>query len=152
MRKLNNMDKAQVLKKKCDDWTNLYHKTLKRLEAIIDMQKQVKKMIKIAIKVNTTIIKMEGIILKASINNQIMNTTNILRISEDLQNLIQYDIENRVYQIQRMLADELDAYKGRENLYMNNNIQEIQELYKEEEQRKEERTIKDKEFILVKPY
>ena len=38
-----------------------------------------------------------------------------------------------VYQIQRMLADELDRYKGRGNQYVDNNIQEIQELYREEE-------------------
>ena len=42
-----------------------------------------------------------------------MNTMNILGISEDLQNLIQCDMENQTYQIQRMLADELDAYKGK---------------------------------------
>jgi len=31
-----------------------------------------------------------------------------------------------------MLADELDKYKGRDNAYMNDNIQEIQDLYKDE--------------------
>jgi len=35
-----------------------------------------------------------------------------------------------------MLADELDVYKGKENRYMNENIQEIQELYADEEQKK----------------
>jgi len=40
-RKLNNMDEARVFKKEHDDWTKLYHKTLKRLETIIDVQKQV---------------------------------------------------------------------------------------------------------------
>ena len=38
--------------------------------------------------VNTTITEMEETILKASINNRMMNVTNILEISEDLQNLI----------------------------------------------------------------
>ena len=32
----------------------------------------------------------------------------------------------------RLLAHELDKYKGRGNDYMNENIKEIQELYKEE--------------------
>ena len=41
-----------------------------------------------------------------------MNTTNILGVSEDLQYLIQSNMENQVFQIQRILADELDAYKG----------------------------------------
>jgi len=36
-RKLNNMDQAQVMKKKREDWTRLYHKTLKGLETMIDM-------------------------------------------------------------------------------------------------------------------
>jgi len=43
---------------------------------------------------NTTITEIEGNILKASINNQIMNVMNILSISEDLQTLIQSDMEN----------------------------------------------------------
>ena len=51
-----------------------------------------------------------------------------------------------------MLADELDAYKERENTYMNNNIWEIQDLYKGEEEKKEKGKIEDKEVILVKPY
>ena len=38
-RQLNNMNKAKVFKKKQNDWTSLYHKILKGLEAIIDMQK-----------------------------------------------------------------------------------------------------------------
>ena len=66
-----------------------------------------------------------------------MNVMNILGISEDLWNLIQYDMENRMYQIQWMLADELDVYKGRGNKYVNDNIKEIQDLYRDEEQRKE---------------
>ena len=37
-----------------------------------------------------------------------------------------------------MLADELDVYKGRGNAYVDNNIQEIHNLFKEEENRKEE--------------
>ena len=34
-------------------------------------------------------------------------------------------MEDQVFQIQRMLADELDIYKGRINQYVENNIQEI---------------------------
>ena len=37
-----------------------------------------------------------------------------------------------------MLANELDRYKGRGNFYMDENIQEIQELYMNEEQQKKE--------------
>ena len=38
-RKLNNMDEAKLFKKEHDDWTKLYHKTLKEVEAIIDVQR-----------------------------------------------------------------------------------------------------------------
>jgi len=72
-------------------------------------------MMKIAEEANTTITEMEETILKASINNRTTNVMNILGISEDLQYLIQSNIEDQVYQIQRMLADELDAYSGQEN-------------------------------------
>jgi len=51
-----------------------------------------------------------------------------------------------------MLADKLNAYKGRGNTYVDNNIQEIQNLFKEEESKKEEGQVEDKEVILVKQY
>jgi len=51
-----------------------------------------------------------------------------------------------------MLADELDAYKEKGNVYMDSNIQEIQELYKDKEVKKEEGRIEDEEVILIKPY
>jgi len=62
----------------------LYHKILKGIEAMINMQKMLKDMKKIAEETNTTIIEMEGMILIASINNQVINTMNIMQISEDL--------------------------------------------------------------------
>jgi len=52
------------------------------------------------------------------------------------------------------LADELDAYSERENQYVDNNIKEIQELYKDMEQKKESRKgrVEDEEVILIKLY
>ena len=38
-RKLNNMEKARIMKEERNDWTKIYHKILKRLETIIDVQK-----------------------------------------------------------------------------------------------------------------
>ena len=93
-RKLNNMDKARLFKKKHDNWSQLYHKMLKELEAMIDVQRQVKDIMKIAEEMNITIMEMEGMILKASINHRTMNVTNILGISEDLQYLIQSNMED----------------------------------------------------------
>jgi len=110
-RRLNNMNEVQAMKKEQDDWIELYHKTMKELEAMIDMQKQVRKMMKIAGEANITIIEIESNILKASINNQTINTTNIAGILEDLWYLIQNNIKDWVFQIQRMLADKLNIYK-----------------------------------------
>ena len=93
------MDETRVFKKEWDDWTQLYYKMLKGLEAMTDVQKQVWEMMKMAEEVNTMITEIKGTILKASISNRMTNATNILGISEDLQNLIQYNIENRTYQI-----------------------------------------------------
>jgi len=51
-----------------------------------------------------------------------------------------------------MLVDKLNAYKGKEKICVDDNIWEIQDLYKEENVKKEEGRIKDEEVILVKPY
>ena len=125
---------------------------LKEIEKMIDVQKIVKDMMKITEKANMMIMEIKRTILKASINNQTMNVMNILRILEDLWYLIQSNMKDQTFQIQRILADELDAYRGRENSYVNNNIQEIQKLYKDKEQKKKEGTIEDKKVILIKPY
>ena len=90
------MDQAQVIKREQEDWTKLYHKTLKGIEAIIDVQRMLKDMKKIA---------------------------------EDLWYLVQSDMDEWAFQVQRMLADELDHYKGKGNDYVDGNIKEIQELY-----------------------
>ena len=108
-------------------------------------------MLKIAAEMNTTMMEMEDSILTASINNRTVNATNIVGVPEDLQYLIQSDIENWVFQIQRMLANELDVYKEWGNKYVDEHIQEIQDLYKENEDKKEER-VEDEEVILIKPY
>jgi len=93
-RQLNNMDEARIFKKEQDDWTRLHHKMLKGLEAMIDVQKQVQDMMKIAGEANTTITEIEETIIKASINNRTTNTTNILGILEDLRYLIQSNMED----------------------------------------------------------
>jgi len=66
--------------------------------------------------------------------------------------LVQSDIDDRAFQVQRMLANELDHYKGKGNNYVDSNIKEIQELYMEEEKKEEKGTIENEEVILVCPY
>jgi len=72
------------MKKEREDWTRLYHKTLKGLEMMIDIQRMVKDIKKLAEETNTILTEIEGTILTASINNRVMNATNITQISEDL--------------------------------------------------------------------
>ena len=83
-RKLNNIDQAQVIKKEREDWTRLYHKTLKGIEVMIDVQRMLKDMKKIAEEMSTTVTEIKGTILTASTNNWTMNATNITQIAEDL--------------------------------------------------------------------
>jgi len=83
-RKLNNMDQAQVMKREREDWERTYHKTLKGLEVMIDIQWIMKDMKKLAEETSITITEMEGMILMASINNQTTNAMNITQIAEDL--------------------------------------------------------------------
>jgi len=150
-RKLNNMDQAQIMKREREDWERLYHKTLKGIEAMIDVQRVMKDMKKLAGEVGTTVTEMEGNILMASIDNHTTNATNITQIAEDLHYLTQSDMDDRAFQIQR-LADELDRYKGRGNSYVDVNIREIQELYMDGETKREEGRVENEEVILIRPY
>ena len=96
------------MKREREDWERLYHKTLKGIEAMIDVQRAMKDMKKLAEEAGTTIAEIEGVILMASINNQTMNAMDITQMAEDLHYLIQSDMDDRVFQIQRRLTDELD--------------------------------------------
>ena len=78
------MDQAQVMKREREDWSRLYHKTLKGIEAMINVQRMLKDMKKIAEETSTTVAEMERMILSASINNRTINATNITQIAEDL--------------------------------------------------------------------
>ena len=66
------------MKKEREDLMRLYHKTLKGIETMIDVQRMMKDMKKIAKETNMTVTEMEGTILMASINNQTTNATNIM--------------------------------------------------------------------------
>ena len=57
------------MKRKREDWTRLYYKTLKGIEVMIDVQRMVKDLKKIAEETNMMITEIEGTILMASINN-----------------------------------------------------------------------------------
>jgi len=124
-RKLNNMDQAQVMKREREDWSRLYHKTLKGVETIIDVQRMAKDIKRLAEETNTILMEIEEMVLAASINNRVINATNIMQISEDLWQLVQSDMDNRAFQVQRMLANELDHYKGKGNDYVDSKIKEI---------------------------
>jgi len=65
-RKINNMDQALVMKREREDWTRLYHKMLKELETMIDIQRMTKDIKKLAEEANTILTEVEGTILMAS--------------------------------------------------------------------------------------
>ena len=102
------MDQAQIIKRERKDWLRLYYKTLKGLETMIDVQGLVKDIKKLAEEADTIMTEVERSILTASINNWVINTTNITQISEDLRYLVQSNMDKQIFQIQRMLADKLD--------------------------------------------
>jgi len=81
------------MKKEREDWTRLYHKMLKGLETMIDVQRMVKDIKRLVEEVNAIITEVEGSVLMASINNRTTNATNIAQILEDLQYLVQSDID-----------------------------------------------------------
>ena len=152
-RKLNNMDQTQVMKREREDWMRLYHKTLKELETMIDVQRMVKDIKRIAEEANIMITEVKGLVLMASINNRTMNATNIVQISENLWYLVQNNMDEQAFQIQRMLDDKLDWYKKRGNSYVDDNIWEIQELYIDEEQQEKSKwKVEEEEVILIKSY
>ena len=140
------------MKREREDWTRLYHKMLKEIEVMIDVQRMVKNLKKIAEEMSMTVTEMEGTILTASINNQTINAMNITQMVEDLWYLIQSDMDDQAFQVQRMLADELDQYKGKGNSYVEENIREIQELYMDKEEKRDDGRVEDEEVILIKPY
>ena len=63
---------------------------------------------RLAEETSTTVAEMEGTILIASINNRTTNAMNIIQMAEDLQYLVQSNMDNRAFQIQRMLANKLN--------------------------------------------
>ena len=72
------------MKKEREDWMRTYHKILKGIEIMIDVQRMLKDIKRMAEEANTTITEVEGSILTASVNNRTINTINIFQISEDL--------------------------------------------------------------------
>jgi len=92
-RKLNNMDQAQVMKRERENWLILYYKTLKEIETMIDVQRMVKDIKRMAEEANTMITEIEGSILMTSTNNRTTNATKITQISKDLQYLVQSDMD-----------------------------------------------------------
>ena len=94
---------------------------------------QLQNIIKLAEEANTQIAKIKSTILQASDNHQIQTARYIFSITEDLQNIVQSNMENQVYYIQKLLVDKLDKYKGKGNNYTEEHIKEIQDVYKQED-------------------
>ena len=68
-------------------------------------------------------------------------------------------MENQAYYIQQLLVNKLDNCKGKGNEYVEGNIKEIQDAYKQEdlEMKKQEpskgkQQVQDEEVLLYRPY
>jgi len=81
------------MKKKREDWMRLYHKILKGIEMMIDVQRMVKEIKRMAEEANMMITEIEESVLMASINNRTINAMNIVQILEDLQYLVQSNMD-----------------------------------------------------------
>ena len=57
------------MKREREDWSRLYHKTLKGLEMMIDVQRMVNDIKRLAEETNTILMEIEEIVLMTSINN-----------------------------------------------------------------------------------
>ena len=57
------------MKREREDWTRLYHKTLKGIEAMIDVQRMTKDIKKLVEEMNTILTEIEGMVLTVSNNN-----------------------------------------------------------------------------------
>jgi len=113
------------------DWTKKYHKVIQGIERMVDMQMQLQNIMKLAEEANIQITEIKFTILQTSNNYQMQTAGDIFSISEDLQNIIQSDMENQVYHIQKLLADKLDNCKEKGNNYVKEHIKEIQDAYKQ---------------------
>ena len=71
----------------------LYHKILKGIEMMIDVQRMVKEIKRMAEEANMMITEIEESVLMASINNRTINAMNIVQILEDLQYLVQSNMD-----------------------------------------------------------
>ena len=85
------------MKREREDWTRLYHKTLKGIEVMIDVQRMTKDIKKLAEETNTILTEIKGTVLTVSNNNRVTNATNLTQISEDLRYLVQSDIDDRAF-------------------------------------------------------
>ena len=123
---------------------------------MVNIQLQFQNIIKLAEKANAQIAEIKSTILQASDNYQMQMASDIFSISKDLQNIVQSNMENQVYHIQKLLADELDNCKGKGNDYTERHIKEIQDTYKQEDIEMKEPEIKqqiqNEEVLLYKPY
>jgi len=71
-RKINNMDQALVMKREREDWTRLYHKTLKGLEMMINIQrmaKDIKKLAEVRVRVGEATLQAKRVKLRRSWHN-----------------------------------------------------------------------------------
>jgi len=112
---------------------------------MVDVQMQLQNIMKLAEEANTQIVEIKSTILQASNNHQKQTAGDIFSITKDLQNIVQSNMENQAYHIQKLLADKLDECKGKRNNYTEGHIKETQDAYKQEDIIMKEQDTKEKQ-------
>ena len=140
---INNINPIVILNNKKKDWIKKCHKIIWGIQTIANIQPQLQNVIKLADVANMQLAEIKTTILQASNIYRTQIAGNIFSIS-DLWDIIQENMENQVYYIQTLLADELDKYRGKGIYYANNYIKEIQDAYKIEQPDEEQPMVVDK--------
>ena len=65
---LNNMDLIKIMNQNRKNWIKKYHKIIQGIDRIVDVQIQLKNIIKLAEEANTQIAEIKSMILQASDN------------------------------------------------------------------------------------
>ena len=136
------MNLVKTINEEKKDWMKKYHKIIQEIKRMVNVQMQLQNIVKLVEEANIQIAEIESKILQASNNYQIQTVRDIFSISKGLQNIIQSNMENQAYHIQKLLADKLDNYKEKES---NEHIKKIQDTYKQKNIIMKEKDVKGKQ-------
>ena len=93
------------------------------------IQLQIQEMVKLANAANIELTDIKTVLLQPSNIYKEQIGEDIYSITNNLQNIVYRDMEKQAYQIQILLTDKLDQYKGKGDKQVEEYIKIIQETY-----------------------